>query len=345
LRQIAASLAADNARLYAPQTAIRIRNDMNPPTPWPPDMATGQNPPDGAILDYYLGPEISGVVSLTILDAKNQPVAHFNSNDPVPPLDPRYPDPPLWAQPPHVLSAAHGHHRFLWDMHYPQVPGLSTEPDEDQAVPYDTPSVSTAPWVMPGDYTVRLTAGGKTFSQRLKIVMDPRVKTPMPDLEQQFTVARSIYDDLIQSSEALHEITSVREQLKARASQAPLVAADASITAKIDAIAGRVGHGGFGGGRAAAAGPPTLTSARMELARLEHEIESADAAPTTAQVDAYHVTAQPLSGLLDQWQKLKQTDLKALNARLIREHSAPIRFSTRDTGHSVEDQIEIGDED
>ena len=60
LRQIAANPPPTNAHLYAPQTAIRVRNDMNPPTPWPPDMATGQNPPDGAIIDYYLGPNISG---------------------------------------------------------------------------------------------------------------------------------------------------------------------------------------------------------------------------------------------------------------------------------------------
>ena len=52
LRQIAANVAASPLHLYTPQTAIRVRNDMNPPTPWPPDMATGENPPDGAVLDY-----------------------------------------------------------------------------------------------------------------------------------------------------------------------------------------------------------------------------------------------------------------------------------------------------
>jgi len=48
---------ADGAHLYAPQTAIRIRNGMNPPTPWVPDMATGENPPDGAIIEFIgMGP-------------------------------------------------------------------------------------------------------------------------------------------------------------------------------------------------------------------------------------------------------------------------------------------------
>ena len=65
LRQIAAQLSARTpvapVHLYTPQTAMRIRGDMNPPTPWPPDMATGENPPDGAMFDYYVGPKFTGV--------------------------------------------------------------------------------------------------------------------------------------------------------------------------------------------------------------------------------------------------------------------------------------------
>ena len=99
---------------------MRIRGDMNPPTPWPPDMATGENPPDGAMIDYYLGPGVSGVVTLEVLDGKGVVVSRYRSDAPVPPLDPRYPVPTLWARPPRVLSAAAGHHRFLWDMHYPR---------------------------------------------------------------------------------------------------------------------------------------------------------------------------------------------------------------------------------
>ncbi len=346
LRQIAARIARENAYLYAPQTALRIRNDMNPPTPWPPDMATGDNPPDGAVIDYYLGPKITGVVTLEIDDTKGQVIARFNSNDPVPPLDPRYPDPPLWAQPPRMLSAVPGHHRFLWDMHYPQVPGMSTGPDAEEAVPHNTPSVATGPWIMPGSYTVRLIAGAETLSQPLNVVMDPRVKTPMPELERQFTVAKSIYDDLLQATDALHQITVLRGQLKSRAGQAAVEETDKALEAKLDAIAGaeRGERGGFGGGRGGAAGPPNLTSLRTQLSRLEHEIENADMAPTTPQMEGVSSTSQPLEGLLDQWQKLKATDLKALNEQLERDHAQPISLDTRQIDHGVEDQIELGDD-
>ncbi len=108
LRQIAASNTAAPMHLYTPQTATRIRNDMNPPTPWPPDMATGENPPDGAVLDYYLGPKTTGPVTLEVVDSKGAVVMHASSTDPVPPLDPRYPDPTLWARPPRVVAATAG---------------------------------------------------------------------------------------------------------------------------------------------------------------------------------------------------------------------------------------------
>lgn len=343
LREIAAQTARETAHLYAPQTALRIRNDMNPPTPWPADMATGENPPDGAILDYYLGTAVTGVVSLEIADSQGQVVARFNSNDPVPALEPRYSVPTLWARAPRILSASPGHHRFLWDMQYPQVAGISTEPDENLATPGDTPATSTAPWVMPGSYTVRLIAGGKTLTAPLTVAMDPRVKTSRADLEQQFAQAKSLYGELIRATEALHEIKELREQLKERKSQAPVANAEPSIESKLDAIAGpEGGMRGFGRGPTP---PPSLGLVRMQLARLEHSIESADAAPTAAQVEACDSSSKSLRDLLDQWQALKKTDLNALNKQLERAHLAAIDLDSGKTGRDSKDELEFGDEE
>jgi hypothetical protein len=347
LRQIAAKLASANAHLYAPQTAIRIRNNMNPPTPWPPDMATGDNPPDGAIIDYYLGPKFAGDVTLEIMDSKGALVTRVRSTDPVPLLDPRYPDPTLWARPPRILAATLGHHRFLWDMQYPQVPGMSTGPDADQAVPYNTPAVSTAPWVMPGSYTVRLIANGHTETAPLTVVMDPRVKTTMAELQQQFDVSKGMYDNLLRATSALHEITVLREQLKARSTEAPVAQSKDSIESKLDAIAGseRAGRGaGGGGGRGAPAGPPNLGTVRTQIARMEHAIQNADEAPTTAQAEAVQITTKPLEDLLQQWEQLKQTNLKTLNRELENRHLSALKLDTTRIDHDVEDQIQVGDE-
>ncbi|WP_221761628.1 sialidase family protein [Edaphobacter aggregans] len=345
LRQAAAKLAAEPMHLYTPQTALRIRGNMNPPTPWPPDMATGENPPNGAMFDYVIGPKFTGVLTLEIVDGKGEVVSRFRSDDPVPPLDPRYPDPTLWARAPRVLSAAEGHHRFLWDLRYPAVPGMSTGPDADQAVPYDTPAVPSSPWVMPGKYTVRLIAGGTTLSQPFNVVMDPRVKTPMPEIEDQFKVSKAIYADTMRATVAIHEITVLREQLKAKSNQSPVAAVGDSLESKLNKIAGGGEGGRGGGGRAGPAGPPTLNAVRVQLARIEHSIQSADVAPTTAQVEAYATLAKPLNDLLDQWSTLKASDLKALNSTLRLQHLPLLELDTTVIDHNVEDQIELGDEE
>jgi hypothetical protein len=230
-------------------------------------------------------------------------------------------------------------------MQYPQVPGMSTGPDADQAVPYNTPAVSTAPWVMPGSYTVRLIASGQTETAPLAVVLDPRVKTPLAELQQQFDVSKSMYDGLLRATTALHEITVLREQLKARSAEAPVAQSKDSIESKLDAIAGseRAGRGG-GGGRGGPTGPANLGTVRTQLARIEHEIQKADEAPTAAQVEAVQVTAKPLDDLLQQWEQVKQTNLKALNRQLEQEHLSALTIDTTRIDHDVEDQIQVGDE-
>ena len=343
LRQAAAKLAAEPVHLYMPQTALRIRGNMNPPTPWPPDMATGENPPNGAMFDYVIGPKFTGALTLEVVDSKGEVVSRVRSDDPVPPLDPRYPDPTLWARAPRVLSVTEGHHRFLWDLRYPAVPGMSTGPDADQAVPYDTPAVPSSPWVMPGKYTVRLIAGGTTLSQPFNVVMDPRVKTPMAEIEEQFNLSKSIYADTLRATAAIHEITVLREQLKAKSSQPPVAVTGDTLESKLNKIAG-AGEGGRGG-RGGPAGPPTLNSLRVQLARIEHSIQNADMAPTAAQVEAYATLAKPLNDLLDQWSALKSSDLKALNNMLRLQHLPLLQLDTTMIDHDVEDQIELGDEE
>jgi len=347
LRQIAARIAGEPVHLYTPQTALRIRGDMNPPTPWPPDMATGENPPDGAMIDYTIGAGFKGVLTLEIVDSKGALVTRINSNDPVPPLDPRYPDPVLWARAPRVLLTTEGHHRFLWDLRYPAVPGMSTGPSADEAVPHDTPAVASSPFVLPGSYTVKLSFSGKTLSEPLTVVLDPRVKTPSAELEKQFQISKSIYSDSMRATTALHEITVLREQMKAKSNEAPVAGASDSLEEKLNHIAGnegREGRGGGGGGRGGPAGPATLGTLRLQLARLEHTVQAADVAPTTAQVEAYEDLEKPLGDLLDQWTAIKAHELKTLNQTLRLQHLAMIVLDTTFLDHNVEDQIELGDD-
>jgi len=195
LRQHAAAQAAQGAYLYAPERATRVRWDMNPPTPWPPEMAAGENPPDGAIIDYDLKQPVTGVLTLVIHDASGGLVRRYRSDDPAPApiVNPTWPK--YWDRPFAPLSTASGNHRFVWDLHYAPVAGMVTELDDSEAVPNDTPRSPTSPWVLPGNYTVTLLVNGKTLTQPLVVRMDPRVKTTPAAWAEQFRVSKQLYDD------------------------------------------------------------------------------------------------------------------------------------------------------
>ena len=71
------------------------------------------------------------------------------------------------------------------------------------ATPHDTPREPRGPWALPGQYTVRLTVGGKAYSQLLTIRMDPRVKTPLAALAQEHAMAVSLFDGIASDSAAV----------------------------------------------------------------------------------------------------------------------------------------------
>ena len=134
----------------------------------------------------------------------------------------------------------------------------------------------------------------------------------------------------------------MREQLKARSGQPIVGQAGPSLNSKLDAIVGPEHRSGFGRGPM---GPPTLSSTRVQLARMLHSIENADEAPTPAQQDAVQLVRKPLPDLMEQWQKLKQTDLHSLNEQLRRNHLAIIDVDRDKPNADAEDPIEMGDED
>jgi photosystem II stability/assembly factor-like uncharacterized protein len=197
LRQIA-NVKGDAAFLFKPQPALRIRWNMNTDTPLPPDEPAGQNPPEGAILDYWLASPAP--VTLEILDASGALLRRYSSADPVtPPADtgnaPRY-----WIRPQRALPASPGMHRVTWDVRYSPLPE-KTPRYPIAATPGDTAPDTIAPWVMPGTYTVKLTANGHTLTQPLVVKMDPRVKTSPEDLAKQFALSMKLYATLLHEPE------------------------------------------------------------------------------------------------------------------------------------------------
>src|SRR5690242_20543376 len=157
LRQLAETRAnAGTTTLFTPQVATRFRWNKNTDTPLPPDEPAGENPPDGAIIDYVIGSGASGPATLEVLDAGGKIVRRYASSDTaMPPADigniPAY-----WIRPTRLLSAAPGMHRFVWDLRYERPAVLNTS-YPIAAILHDTPREPRGLWALPGRYTVRLT--------------------------------------------------------------------------------------------------------------------------------------------------------------------------------------------
>ena len=313
LRQIDDKIVAGAAYLFRPEVAYRVRWNTNTDTPLPPDVPAGQNPPDGAILNYYLGGTTSGEVTLEILDAGDKLVRRYSSSDPLPPPDPQLAIPTYWPRPPQKLSNQPGFHRFVWDLHYPPVPGV--KPEYPIAAVYEnTPPASTSPWAMPGKYYVVLTANGKQYRQELTLEMDPRVKTPVADLQQQFNVSQQVYQDLLVLQPINDKVEQLRTQLKARraksSSDADVAKLD-SFTQKLDAFAGASGRRRRGNQQAA-----TLSSVRGSLFEQFSVLQDVDAAPTSQTAQAVPVLHDSTQAIVKQWEEIEKTDVSQLKSQL-----------------------------
>jgi len=337
LRQAAEAAAAQSAFLFKPATGIRIRFATNDPTPWPPEWPAGENPPPGAIVDYYL-PADAGEVKLEFLDSQGKVVRSYASTDPVrtphPATDPAAynqlcretptaPDcslPLYWPAPPQVLKASAGMHRFTWDMHYDPLPGGGGGGgrgggDGDGAVPHRTYPAVTAPWVAPGTYTVRLTANGKRQTQPIVIKMDPRVKIT-PEVQQIFTLTTQLENGARNAAAAYREARELAAKLQGRP---PSPARDALIK-QVEELApaevaegagggrGGRGGGGRGGGFGAAVEPPpapNLANIGGLMVGAAMAMQASEMPPTAAEVLACSRQQAGYAAVMAKWAALK----------------------------------------
>src|SRR5262245_29347703 len=166
----AKALAERDVVLFKPQTAYRVRWNMNTDTPLPPDEPTAPNPPEGAIINYYLKSAATGPVTLEILGGDGKLVRRYASTDEAFKPDPATINIPLyWFRPLTPLSAAAGMHRFTWDLHYQPLDGggrLGGPTLPIAAIGHNTVSAPTTPWVNPGQFTVSSRSTARAIPSR-----------------------------------------------------------------------------------------------------------------------------------------------------------------------------------
>ena len=338
LRQFNADIANSlKAHLYAPQLTYRVRRNNNTDTPLPPEEPAGQNPPDGAMIDYWIGADDlgHGAVSLEITQLGPYAVNHMVKHDPYEQVIRSFSDadkvesirekdfnvPMYWVRPPRTLSAAAGMHRFVWDLTYP-APEVLTRDYPISAIYHDTPLYPLGATVLPGKYQVKLTVGSQVYTQELEIRMDPRVKISPEDLRLHFELDRKIADALHRDYEALQQVRSLRAQLKSLSAHAAIAKAAAELEAKAAAIEGE--EGGYGTRYLSTPEGRSLSRLNSGFGAVVSALDTADDAPTTQQVAMFGELDKALEEQLSAWAQLKSKDIPALNEELKKAGQPPI---------------------
>jgi hypothetical protein len=327
LRQFNEKAMQSPAWIGRPTPAYRVRRDTNTDTPLPPDEPLAENPPDGAVIDYYLAQPAASPVTLEILDAGGKPVRRYSSAD-----SPEVTEadlktlsiPPLWLRMPRILPATAGLHRWIWDLHG-MPPGSLRHGYPIAAVPHETPRLPLGPSVLPGVYTVKLTAEGHAYTAPLTVKMDPRVKTLPADLQRQYEAEKQLAKLVARTTEAIREARAAGDQIDKLAHDAtgPLAEHLAALGKKVKAALGS------GGGFGPAPAEPGLVSVNGSASALYSEIDSADAAPTAAQSAAVAKLARDYPAVMERWNNLKSTDIAAINRELKAANLTEIQLSAK----------------
>jgi photosystem II stability/assembly factor-like uncharacterized protein len=353
LRQFSPEIANGHApaHLFAPQFSYRVRRNNNTDTPLPPEEPAGQNPPDGAMIDYWLNGAATGAVTLEIVDASSgRVVRHFSSADKPDPVNAKEFNVPMyWVRPARTLSTAAGMHRFVWDLTFP-APEVLTRDYPISAIYHDTPLYPLGATVLPGAYKVVLTVGGKSYTQPLNIRMDPRVKTAPEDLAQHFELDHKIAVALHQDYEALQHVRSLRSQLKSlagtdkdKAKPAAIRKTAGELEAKAASIEGE--EGGYGTRYLSTPEGRTLARLNSGFNALVSALDTADAAPTTQQIATFVELEKALEEQLSAWGQLKSKDIPELNEQLKKAGLPPIDLQKPDPGAADAAQTTSQDRD
>ena len=331
LRQLADNLKKARVQFFVPRTAVRLHWDNHPDTPLQRDFPSSENPPDGAIVYYYLSAPPKGNIQLEIFDDKGTRLRDFSSvatQESLPPAN----VPEYWFAPPASLPTATGVNRFVWDLrmaHPAALPygffGERLEYTEytlpDHAVPGETPRFQPpGPVVSPGTYELVLTVDGKAYRQKLRVIADPRVHSSAADFAAQFDLSRRLCELMNDSAASFEALAPLQAQLKERrkslSANSPKELADSFDEAQkqIDALeTGSEQAPGFG----------TLN---RDLGRYLVMVQGGDVAPNESVHSAFRSSCESYTKDVSAANKLASETLPKLGKLLSSDKLAPFAY-------------------
>jgi len=326
LRQFQDEIPKSDAHLYTPSAAIRFHGGgrggaggRGGP------VTTGENPPAGAMIYYYLRTAPKDEVTIEILDSAGKSVRKYSSLR-MQRVDQQPRDPE--AEPPRKeIEPAPGLNRFLWDLRYepvPQVPGYSL---------FLYARGEAGPLALPGAYQVKLSAGGQTYTAPLEVKLDPRVEVSREDLEKQFTLLTRIHRDLASLYQTVNQMQDLRAQLKGLAGRltdaktAPVVEAAKALDKKIEAAEGVLVEFRITSSEDSLAYPLALDGKLSVLAAMVQS--TSDSAPTEPETQLFQELSKKLDEDLSQWGHILSTDLASFQTLTSQHNLQTIVLSGR----------------
>lgn len=326
LREIATS--AEPVHLYKPATAIRVRRSLGEDTPFPPEVPHAANPPLGAVIDYSLAAKPTGIVTLEIVDRSGQVVRHMSSIPAEPYTDPKPAVPDFWFESRNPLPTEIGLNRVTWNLRYDTAPAVFHDPSYyGEPVEHATPFAIEGPLVPPGVYTARLTVDGKTYSQPITVVIDPRSPGSQRDIEALHEVQMRLYLGIKEAWEGYRQVAAVRAAIAAVMAANPPDEVAKSAKALGDKLAAVEGS--------EVRGMLFLPESTKDFIGLNQHLlttldglDAGDIGPTEAVQQSTAGDWAALKAVADQWRSLCAKDVVDLNALLARHNLKPIQIPT-----------------
>ena len=312
LRQAAALGPKTRAYLFAPAPGTRVRPNQNKDTPLPAEEPAGENPPAGAVIDYWLAKDARGPLQIEIRDERGAVVRHFSSDEPPPnPKATRY-FAPQWTRPGAPPSARAGAHRFVWDLRYPRPKAPEYEYTISTAWGADTAVLPQGPLVLPGEYQVVLRADGHEYRTKLSVRPDPRVSFDSTGAAAALQLARVTESSLARLADASLEVDYLKDRLAALATRVGTKQEQGSVSSALAALKDRLASLTEGEGDSG----PRLKSIAETLRALHNDLEGSDAAPTEPQRRVQSVCDERLDQALALWGETKGSGLATLNTAI-----------------------------
>jgi photosystem II stability/assembly factor-like uncharacterized protein len=332
LQQLNSEILDSDIYLFTPRPAYRFR-DVEGPRGTANDSCLGKNPPYGACINYCLKTEEEGDVVVTILDEKGQTVRTLKTEKAE---DLEQDDSSRQRSKPFEVPKNAGINRIWWDLRYDRTKmiKLRTPPLGHDHVrvgsngwrPFPKGSRSSGPLVPPGVYTVKLTVGDRSVTQKLFVRKDPHSAGTETDIQAQTKIMLEIYHKMDLVADIVNQIEWIRKQIndlkglldKKERMQPIIEAADALDIKLIDIEAFFFSMELTGSGD----GLRWPDKFYVKLRFLANDIGKSDFAPTRQQLEVHEIFSKQLTDCTNRLYHLIAQDVSAFNS-LLKENNIP----------------------